>query len=425
MNSKIGIISTAEPGATGNQDYTITGFGTPVAVMIIGSSNTSFDTKQADANTSIGFSDGTNSRATTAGYEDNVGTSDARRMAVDAVYVRNRPTAPQTVDAVAEFVSFITNGVRLNWTTVPPTVRKITVILFGGTGVTARVGDFTPSGSVGGTVAISSLPARPEVVFFISNDKTFDAVGAITNAVVGIGSFGIATNNNGSFKNASISISHDHFADTARAGTVIYNNRCCCNVDARTAQVNFAGEMTAQTSSSFTITTRVNNAIDEVGYLSLNLNGDSFDIVNQLFTNSVTTQTWPTGGGLAFAPKYAFVAGSINGAVNTFAQENCCMGVGVADSVSSAFALSSAIINDNLDTTAISNIDSNTRCLHVDNDGGTEEKIGTISAWNSDSVTLNVTTNDGSDAYGFMLLVGEPAATRVQDFACFFNHPDV
>lgn len=414
-NTKIAIIHATEPSSTGTQDYTSAGFGTPVACMVIGTTNTSTDSVQGNLNGTIGFTDGSNERSVTCTYVDNVSTSRSRRFTVDTVYARNDVDYSNNLSKTASFDSWITDGVRLNWTLTDDEEFNIIVILIGGDDVTAECGDLTPNGSVDGTTQVSGLSNEPQVIFFIGNGRAFDD--GSSNDVVGWCGFGIGINNDGSFKNVSHSISTDHHQANANVGSIICNNRCFSNVNARDEELEFALELTAATSSSFTVTTRDNNQnMGEVGYLSLNLNGDSFDLVSQALATGTGTQDWPSSGSLDFAPEIAFLGASINTSVNTYQTADSANSLGV-DATDETVGCHGTWAESGLATTNAEDVVSNTKILWVDDGTNTSEKQASISSWGTDKITLNYSTCDSNTAYGFALLIGSPAAAIARNQA--------
>ena len=128
---------------TGTQDFTIPGFGTPIgALFVIGMGLQ--DAVAADNLTiSFGMTDGTNHGCVSIFSDHSAITANTtRRCASDEIFMVMDDGAG-TVDAEANFDSFITDGVRINVTVVgSPTARLLTVYLVSGVGgVTCVVGN--------------------------------------------------------------------------------------------------------------------------------------------------------------------------------------------------------------------------------------------------------------------------------------------
>lgn len=407
MNTKIAIIHANEPSSTGTVDYTESGFGTPVAAIILGSAVETLDSKGTTAATSsIGFTDGTNEKSSSFASKNGESTSRCRRSSANAFYIRNDKNYASSIDAVAEFDSWITDGIRLDWTTADSGFQpEITVILIGGTGVTAEAGQLTPNGTVGNTTQVSGLSNEPEVVLFLGNCRTFDTVGSIGNSIVGEMGFGIFADVDSSFKQGAVSISHDHNSGSAYAAVITRNDRCWTCVNGRDGNIECALEVTAKTSSSFTVTTRDSNNTSPVAYLSLNLNGDVFDLVQQQLSNSTGTQDFSSSD--VSSPLIALLAASTADGTNSIDTRDACMSVGIDMDGASNPSCHSAGMDHNLATTQCFSIVSNAKTLWTDDYGGNEEKIADTSAWGSGKYTINYSTNDGTTQYGFALLIGD------------------
>jgi len=96
-----------------NQDITVSGIGTPTAAMFFVSKASANGTVAADATLSIGYTDGTNQRFVQAEIVDGGGsTSSARFAGDDGVF-------SLAAGSNGAFVSWITDGVRINSTTLP------------------------------------------------------------------------------------------------------------------------------------------------------------------------------------------------------------------------------------------------------------------------------------------------------------------
>lgn len=129
------------PTSTGTQDYTVSGFGTPQAAMVVHISGTSNSAAGADIVYSIGFwarYDGTDyQRVSHMAMEDNASGTPINSQSGnddDAVIKNWDPDQDSnSVHFEASFDSVITNGIRLNWTTVDGTdTGYVIVTLFKG-----------------------------------------------------------------------------------------------------------------------------------------------------------------------------------------------------------------------------------------------------------------------------------------------------
>ncbi len=131
--------------STGTQDFTVAGIGTPKAAKIIVLSATSTSGTSADHRIiSCGVTDGTFQGGVCGTDEDNLATTNSLKAAFDDALVRV-PLADGTgFDAVATFDSWITDGIRINWTNAPAAALIVHVILWAGDDIVAKAGTAIP-----------------------------------------------------------------------------------------------------------------------------------------------------------------------------------------------------------------------------------------------------------------------------------------
>lgn len=163
----VGTVGISEPAATGNQDYTITGFtagATDQVVMFAGCQVASDNTATSqDSGFCIGYATGASSAQCVA-----VGNSDQGSLTMDtdgycqtgeclAMIVIAGGTS---VNARASLTQFNTNGFRLNWAARATTGRRY--IAMGIKGGSWTAGGMTINGNSGGaTAAVSGLSYAP------------------------------------------------------------------------------------------------------------------------------------------------------------------------------------------------------------------------------------------------------------------------
>jgi len=409
-NLKTAIIHGLEPSATGTQDYTLSGFGTPVAAIIVGTFCTAFDTV---TNTNVivqGFTDGTTSRCCGASEISGQGNAHSWCHSTDKFYARQYEYG--TISHFeADFSSWITNGIRINWTKVNSSYRKkFFIVLIGGTDVSAKVGDFTPSSSLNGTVNVSSLGLDPEVVFFMGTMSNFNA--SFTQVQDGNISLGYAISKDGTEKNSCAYKSGDHYASTMKHHNGIFTDRCARIYDEGSSHVDYAIEMTGVGTGQFTVTTRdANNDIYEVGYLALELGGDDYDIVNQVLPNSSGTQDFPSSGSLSFSPEHLYSIATWNTAQDTDADADYNLAIGVANEANSQDAAHILMGEDNVATSDEDGIVSDTYSMLISNDAASIYKRGSVDTWDSNKLTIDFTVSGSRSCYGSLLLIGEGRKT--------------
>lgn len=142
------------PQSTGQWDVTVSGFGTPDAVLMF----TGGYVDGAGANSfrhCFGVFDGTTQYCVVGGVEDNESTASSRKCRIEVLAKLIGITVDFSYDAVVAATSFITDGVRLNVENAPGSSDHdsyCTFLLF--KGVTATAGKFTGAAAVDGTVQV-------------------------------------------------------------------------------------------------------------------------------------------------------------------------------------------------------------------------------------------------------------------------------
>jgi hypothetical protein len=134
INAKIVRVAASTSGGT--QDITISGFGTPKAAIITVQISAS-DGKTNTIIFSHGATDGTRQWVASINHNSQAATtSNTRYHNSDRLIYLN---SGNTVKGVAYFSAWITDGIRINWTTAPDTAYLMTVELYGGDDLSARV----------------------------------------------------------------------------------------------------------------------------------------------------------------------------------------------------------------------------------------------------------------------------------------------
>jgi hypothetical protein len=150
---------------SGNNDFTVAGFGTPKAAMFFFGMPTALGSLTTTAKMSIGFTDGTNQYVASNSSRNAVATTNTkRRQATDEV-VMELVAGTGEVYTEAAFSSWITNGVRIATGAHSGTNRYCWAILFSGSDLSAKVGNFQLS-TQDTQVAISGVGFEPDVVLF-------------------------------------------------------------------------------------------------------------------------------------------------------------------------------------------------------------------------------------------------------------------
>jgi hypothetical protein len=167
MAVKIASTQAAASTSLGNQDITTTKMGgvTPEAALFTYSLGASNGTPVDDADWGLGWTDGTSEKCFMFQADHNVGTTDTEKVH-DIYCVGFWDATDQTLLGRASFVSFITNGIRINWASgeAPSTAYLINVMFFSGV-TNVDVGNIAAPTTVEGTVDITAIGFEPEIVF--------------------------------------------------------------------------------------------------------------------------------------------------------------------------------------------------------------------------------------------------------------------
>lgn len=155
------------------QDITTADLGglTPVAAIVIMCRADVDGTAEDHANMSVGFVASTTERMMGSFVSEHGVTTTNIRFELEADEVVTAFSGGDVADreGIADIDSFITDGIRLNWTTVPDDNWLITVIFFAGTDVTAKL-EQIDLGNVVQVVDVTTVGFTPDVVFSMAQD---------------------------------------------------------------------------------------------------------------------------------------------------------------------------------------------------------------------------------------------------------------
>lgn len=177
-------LSTATAGNT--QDVTISGFGTPKAVIFLLSSATVDDTITANAYLGVGFTDGTGNNCTAARAQDNSGTTITARGNNNAACISVPNSGGTAYEYAFSFNSWITDGLRLDIDTQSTNAYLITCIFIGGSDISnVHVGSKDDLGNGTSAVDINTVGFEPDIVFVTASGDTDYNAG--TQAMISFG----------------------------------------------------------------------------------------------------------------------------------------------------------------------------------------------------------------------------------------------
>lgn len=407
--------------ATGNID--LGGFSfQPKACLFLLTGNASQNADSASGDgmrLAWGLCDGTRQWAMCSGEENAQTTSDVGRRSTTSgcILWADEGGGSQVVQGKASFVSFLTDGVRVNRLTAfsSPGSPLVKVIAFGGTDVSVFGDLVAPSTSLGGTVNVTpGFEADVVLAFMIGNHV--DADGNAENDDHSL-SMGWAVNPDRQAANNQFCIGFG--SQDAQTGSqndmAWFNNRCA--VSRQDNAVDPGAEITAFGATTFTVTTRDEAALaaDRVGFLALNLGGANAKVFS--VAQDMPTATGPQSqAGASFTPLFLLgLAIGDDRAANTWAAtdaDNSSVGVGLTDGTRTFAATA---WTDDAVTSACRCRIRNTHVWSLDNQAGALEDEATLTSFNADGWTLNFTTAASPAKRTVYLAIGDAATGGAAD----------
>ncbi len=149
-----------------DQDITISGIGTPVAVIVECSRATTAGTGVDHGILSLGACDGVDSLVGSVRHEDAVATTDTGRMAWLNGLILIMVSGSNAIDGQAHFKEWITDGVRITWDDLPAGAYILTFTFIYGTLAEAKVVHAITSGIEDQEEAISGVGFDPVIALF-------------------------------------------------------------------------------------------------------------------------------------------------------------------------------------------------------------------------------------------------------------------
>ena len=400
--------------STGTQDITIGGFGTAKAALFICSVATADGVAANDANISFGAATGT-SNEWCLSLNDRNGTANTSTQATtdsDRCIRINIPGSGPAIDGEAEFTAFITDGVRINWLNAPSAAWLLTVVLFGGSDLSAHADNIALGDSVDNAVDVTDPGFEPTLVITASQGR----LGMDSNATFWFASFG-GVHNNGGVTQRSASF---YRPNGAASGSP--SSRCTESyglMESSTAgALDWGGEFGSFDGSGFTVTTRnagANNT--SMMYLALRLAGTEAGWVD-----TVDTPTSPgndTESGPSFTPQIVYQIGTHMEAIDTAYNSSPLAGViGLGAFTDSAEYMTSVADEDGATTTNTQSLSDDT-AVELPEDDGTAALTASFVGMVSTGYTLNYSAVEANAKKFFNLAIqGEPpdpdAITRLR-----------
>lgn len=280
--------------STGTMDLTTSNLNgkTPKAAIMVLSGVPRGSGVGADQLMCIGMTDGTSEYAfATYGTSGSVG---ARGCYNDAVAVQMDSFA--NTDGKASFVSFIPDGIRIDWTEAPASDFEIHTYLFAGDDLSAHLTSLEPNAGFGGGTDISP-GFEPEAVFACSIGDDMPGQSSTVTCL----SFGCAIPNGGTPINKMIAQGGDYNERTSRVDDFIASQTIDNAVSWDAAVENF-------TATSYDIYAYDNPSNDEVALLSISYGGNA--------SYALDNYVHPTATGLNSVSGLSFQPDQVIGALS-------------------------------------------------------------------------------------------------------------
>lgn len=353
---------------TGTQDITFSNFDedctlVTCAALFIMSTGVTNGSRADDAMIGMGFTDGTTSTSTAVRDDTGVATTNSfrgQRAPVDAVLSVTFVGS----EGLASFSAWLTNGIRINVTNAFPAQYLLTVVLFGGSNLSADVGSFLLPAAQNSAVDVTTVGFTADLVFLMGA-----RLGSTGNsgAPTFLPSFGVAVNDGLSTQGSIGCFSND--ADTtAGAGAITSSLYALQYIDNDGDLKDAAAEVSGWDSQGFTATTREDSVGADFGtfYLALGLGGIGSTMVDIATPTATGADTVLVGFQSLFGMVFGTLAQVYEAGESDSDGGLCMLSVATADTQYATFTN----IDDGVATTFSGSV-SVDRFLRMDQDDGT------------------------------------------------------
>lgn len=407
MSAVVRTIRVACNTGTGTQDITTSKMGglTPVAALFTWNYATADGTAADHYHMGMGAATGATVRwAIMSIGQHNVASADTQSYATASYCVifgdpTSLPT-DETENGAADFDSFITNGVRIDWGSNPPSAAYLlTVTLIAGTDVAnVKAGYWDDLGdTVDSTADVNTVGFNPELLWTgITNISALDT--ATANSGIGIGFAERAG------KQISVCQTSLDAANDGDPKMYIREDAGIVWIDP-TAALDWYGEFGSFDSSGFSVTTRNAGANNQIlFYLAVDFGRSVVIDVNYLVTPTATG-SWSTVRPLV-KPQYMMMLHSGMEALNTYdASDNAgTLGISMADATNQySTSCSDEDASADTDTQSL----SDDTLINNPFDDGTTEYVATLTSFDARGATFNFSTAPSTAKYIPYLVIGE------------------
>lgn len=394
MAVEIGVIKTNGPTGGATVDHEIAGFGTPTAAIVLW--NKTANPGSTAKEQTIGFYDGTRTRSMGIDALSGAGTTDTWRASHESEIVPNTHYGAGR----ATVSGWSTNGITIVWDSMA-VAWDVTIILFKGT-TNVRVD--TASMSLAGTT-ITAPGFQPDLVFTLNNGAVVPWGGYQPHAIM---SMGVTHNSSTGINQGMIAISSPDAYSTNENVSITRDNASFNQIFGAEAYYGYLDNFSA---NGFDVTTSADSGTDELIYLAIELPDQDDAFVGTLSTPTTATTKSMTGFG--FEPVGVGVLASHNPTINTLnSTTSGSLGFGFSYHNGTGFieSVQGYSIEDTTGTSNVSDI-AEAKVINLQTHTDTLSHVANIDSFDSDGVTFDFTTTEGTALDMVVWGVGDSTAT--------------
>jgi hypothetical protein len=370
----VAIREIQEVATSGDQSFSIPGFGTPKAAEFTVTSCLANGVFADHIQFSHGITDGVNHRVGASRSTDNIGSSSTRRVASSGSVIKIIKNNSDTIEGEAIFKEWTSSGVTITWITKPDDAYLVTCKLLTGTHLSAYVGSYRTTGFIDGSVVVSGVPFKPDMIEHFSSSISFtDSIASFMGLSIGYSTRNTVDDSpkfNGSITHQQPNgESNSQVSSLQTSGYIRYTS---VGVNERSAN-----EVTAYSNDGFTVTNRFFSSVSDIFYLALNF-GSAVEFAAWAF-DTPTSDGTAIDSGPAFKPQWvSYVMSRLT--IGEEAKIDASAGVFGLSSFTPYEASSNAIMTDVFSSTMDTSSVSDNNPVFLPNDDKTSVVSGIFSS---------------------------------------------
>ena len=397
------VIAGVTNTSTGFQDFTEAGFGTPRAAIFVMFHTTDNTGSATDGvSMSYGFTDGTNQRCLT-GVSEHAAANSNTNIKTDTDEVVRVFTDANVLDGEANFDSWITDGVRINWASATDAEYRMIVILIGGEVGSYHVNNFTGPGAVPNTVNVTDPGFEPTFILPFHANQTSADVDTTDRALIA----GAISNDGTTIVQHSYGSLSEDGRPQARMDAIF--ETAFGTIDPSTVYSSSDSlEFKDFDTSGFTAESARGTPDEIIHYLCGNLTAASRCFVQTLDTPTSTGQQSYTGFG--FKPDFCLVFYSWMDTVDVRTTDETAATFGVA-AWTATNQLCGCVTEEDANTNMNTQTLFDVAALNAPDDTGAGGYQADFVSFDTDGFTLDFPTQVDTSARKFMVLAFGPGGT--------------